>query len=68
MPIKLIRSGRGRAQASCLLVIAIASEEKLPNLEEVIRHAKKNPGGTLAEIFQCGRTQIAQIFESKDSV
>lgn len=59
-------------------VIAIASAAKkkrncltLKRKIEVINYSKKNPGiniRSLADIFQCGKTQIAQILKTKDSL
>ena len=59
-------------------VTAIASAPKkkrncltLKRKIEVINYAKKNPGiniRSLADIFQCGKTQIALIIKSKDSL
>ena len=56
-------------------VIAVGKKKKnCPTLRrkiEVINYVKKNPSTTLknlAEIFQCGKTQIAQILKSKGSL
>ena len=59
MPINLTRSGRGRVEPpqDMASVIAIASEEKLPNLEEVI--------STLQSVEEL---KIAQIIKSKDFI
>lgn len=38
---------------------------------EVIKYAKKNPGiniRSLAEIFECGKTQISKIIKNKESL
>ena len=38
---------------------------------EVIKHLRKNPGTSvraLGEIFGCGKTQIAHILKSKESI